>query len=368
MRRQLILGLAGAILALSVASLGGCGGGGGKKVFITVNGSDISEEDFLKAVEFQNMVVGADQQGRPIQQQVGQVAMKSLLRGQLILEIAKKKNLAPTDQEVNSEIERQKRLVPNLTENLQGMGRTLDDFRREARVSLALFKVVAKEVTPPTDKEINDVYQLLKRGPNRTLVYIPTSVQLKVIATTKEANYKRAQDELKRGVDFSQVSKLYTERPEIVNDPLGAGTWRTPNGQLDWYYPDLQAIGPDAVQAIKAAPAGSTTKWIINKQAAQTFYVIFKVEKRTTETVKPLNDDIKEVIRRDLISQKADTDKFNKELDAMRRNAKIEIKREPYKSLWANALAREKLVESNKTPAQPTPGGAPTAAPSAAPK
>jgi hypothetical protein len=154
-------------LPLCVMLLGGillAATGCGRKTVGEVNDSAISQAEYYKTLERMAVPLTRGENpildpatGRIIREQAGYLALRMLIDRRLVLQMAEKEKVMPTEEEVQKELERQKK-QPGFNERLKTLGYTQDDLKEDIKVELAAFKLITKGITV-TDEEVKKAYQ-----------------------------------------------------------------------------------------------------------------------------------------------------------------------------------------------------------------
>lgn len=352
MRKWLLLGIVFPAAILLATS--GCG----RKTVGEVNDSAISQAEYYKTLE--RMAVPLTQgenpvrdpaTGRILREQAGYLALRMLVDRRIILQMAEKEKVMPTEEEIQKELERQKKL-PGFNERLKALGYTQDDLKEDIKVELAAFKLLTKGITV-SDDEVKKAYQQ-----NIQLFTIPAQVQVALILVDNRKTLDEVQAMLKRGTDFHVVA--VQKSMKLPNMPQG-GVWLR---ETD----DTFKQSPQLWQTLQKTPVGSVTPpQPLKLPGAQgklvNGWVIFKVLDKKDRQVRPL-DEVKEDLRRTLMQAKSKRN-LGRELMQMRAQAKVSFEIPRYNRRWQEEMKQlqQQLQEAQPSPALPTvptpsPGGA----------
>jgi foldase protein PrsA len=348
-------------LPLCVMLLGGillAATGCGRKTVGEVNDSAISQAEYYKTLE--RMAVPLTQgenpirdpaTGRIIREQAGYLALRMLIDRRLVLQMAEKEKVMPTEEEVQKELERQKK-QPGFNERLKTLGYTQDDLKEDIKVELAAFKLITKGITV-TDEEVKKAYQQ-----NIQQFTIPAQVQVALILVDNRKTLDEVQAMLKKGTDFHVVA--VQKSIKLPNMPQG-GVWLRETDDTFKQFPPLW-------QTLQKTPVGSVTSpqplRLPNAQGkAVNGWVLFKVLDKKERQVRPL-DEVKEDLRRLLMQAKSKRN-LGRELMQMRAQAKVSFEIPRFNRRWQEEMKQlqQQLQEAQPSPAlptvpTPTPGGA----------
>jgi parvulin-like peptidyl-prolyl isomerase len=332
--------------------------GCGRKTVGEVNDSAISQTEYYKTLE--RMAVPLTQgenpvrdpaTGRIIREQAGYLALRMLVDRRLILQMAEKEKVMPTEDEIKRELERQKKLT-GFNERLKTLGYTQDDLKEDIKVELAAFKLITKGITV-TDDEVKKAYQQ-----NIQQFTIPAQVQVALILVDNRKTLDEVQKMLKKGIDFHLVAAQKSLK--LPNMPQG-GVWLRETDDTFKQFPQLW-------QTLQKTPVGSVTPpQPLKLPGAQgkvvNGWVLFKVLDKKDRQVRPL-DEVKEDLRRLLMQAKSKRN-LGRELMQMRAQAKVSFEIPRFNRRWQEEMKQlqQQLQEAQPSPAlptvpTPTPGGA----------
>lgn len=343
------------LIATSVAMLlvtAGCG----RKTVGKVNDKPISQAEYYKLLE--RMAVPLTQgenpirdpaTGRLIREQAGYLALRMLVDRQIILEMAEKEKVMPTEEEIKKELERQKKL-PDFNERLKTLGYTQDDLKEDIKVELAAFKLLTKGITV-SDDEVKKAYQQ-----NIQQFTIPAQVQVALILVNNRKTLNEVQDMLKKGNDFHVVAMQKSLK--LPNMPQGlGGVWLRENDQTFKQFPQWW-------QLLQKTPVGGVTQPVVAKLPTpqggeENGWIIFKVLDKKPRQVRPL-DEVKEDLRRLLMQAKSKRN-LGRELMQMRAQAKVSFEIPRFNRRWQQDIKQlQEQMGQAQTPA-PSAVPAPTA-------
>lgn len=181
-----------------------------QEVVVTVNGSPITKEQLFDR----------------LQKTGGQNVMRGLITERLQTQYAQKKGLYPTEEEVDKRYAGELKAQPKLPEMLASRGLTVADFKDSLRLTMARNNVLTNGIKV-SDAEARAFYKknIDKKNPNAAF-YTPESTQIAVIVTRTEADAKKAQADLSRGIAWPTVVKTYSQDNSKANDGVLPVTFR----------------------------------------------------------------------------------------------------------------------------------------------
>lgn len=227
--------LAIALTLAAVAAISACNRKPSEEVMARVNDKDILSSDVEK--RFQNQAAGA--QTLPTGEQATNLRLsilKELIDSELLMAQAEKLKLVASDDEVNRKLAELKSpydTPEKFQKRLDEMKLTLDDLKRDIRLTLTQEKVFNKEITSRinvTDQEITGFYNAHRAEFN----LIETQYHIAQIAVSAQPNpqarnfgnakgqseadaRKKIQtilNELDKGADFATLATNYSEDPQ----------------------------------------------------------------------------------------------------------------------------------------------------------
>lgn len=174
-----------------------------KVIVVSVNGANVTRDDL-----FNHM-----------QDSYGAQVMHTLVQNQLQLQFAQKKNLAPTQAQVDAEYAKLSSR-PNFAQALAQSGMQEGDFKENLRVQLAETNVITQGVTA-TDADAQAYYKAQSNPDNPTAqFYRPAQVSLRAIATQTEPQAQKALTDLSTGTPFELAASTYSADTSRTNGGL----------------------------------------------------------------------------------------------------------------------------------------------------
>jgi parvulin-like peptidyl-prolyl isomerase len=284
----------------------------GGRTVVSVNGEDIKGEEYYRRMEYLPDVGRVLENGSVAVYPPGFLTMTQLIDEHLILQLAKQKGLTPTDQEINDTIKSSLAADPKMMERWMTAGRTEDELKYQFKYQVAQFKLQTQGIII-SDQEVQDWYT--KNPPK-----IPRLVTLRLIAVTDDAKMKAVDADLAAGKSFADVAKDKSEDVTQVNSGA-VGTI-----PID----DLPKPVRDAVDS---TTTGAVTGWIEYNNNHEKYLI----ESKAQEQKLPLDDTMKERLRRKLMLDKgAVKNNVMKEISDLRKSAKIDIKQKEWAAMYDN--------------------------------
>lgn len=326
--------------------------GCGSKTVGKVDDMKISQADYYKLLErmavplTQGDTCVTDPMGRLLREQAGYLALRMLVDRQLILHMAEKEKVMPTEEEIQKEMERQKKL-PDFNERMKTLGYTQDDLKEDFKVELAAFKLLTKGITVSED-ELKKAYQ------NNTRQFtIPAQVQVALIILDTRKKLTEVQNLLKRGTDFHVVALQHSA--QLPNLPRGVDrVWLRESDQTFQQFPNLwqtlQKTATGAITPPQAMKLPTADGRVIDG------WVIFKVLDKRDRQVRPY-EEVKEDLRRVMMQAKSKR-QLGRELLQMRSQAKVSFEIPRFNRRWQDEIKRlqEQLQQAPAAaPAAPLP-------------
>ncbi len=328
-------------LMIPVIALTGCG----RKGIIVVNGEKVSKDEFYQRLQ---RIPVQTQQGTKL---AGQYVVEQMIGEKLIQQLAKKKNVAPTEAQIEAKIKIiTKESSGNLAQLLTSQGMTLDDLKKKIAAEQALINLYTKGVTVKED-EVRKAYDQARGAKNSSLVR-PEQVKISAISVATKALADRAYQLISKGLDFPTVTST------MQKDPAAKAT----GGQL-W----VARVEPTIPKAVCDTAFSLPINKLSKPFPATGSWVVVRAESKRPKRITQF-DDIKDVISEQLAMQKASKDNnFNADFKAFTKSAKIVVNDTRYKGIPDMIKKQATDVELPKptstTPAASTTGAAGAARP-----
>lgn len=307
------------------------------RVVAVVNGEEIRGAEYYRRMEFLPAV------GRRVGNQIfeyppGLLTIEQLITERLILQLAREKGVAPTDAEVQHEIQVAISEQPNLMQNWLDSGRNQAELQYLFRVQVAQFKLQTAGINV-TDQEVEKFY-----NENRSLFTSPRRAKLRVIATRDAAKRDVVDQALASGRPFADVAR---EHSEDVSRAVGG----------DFGQVALNALTEPMRNAITAVRIGQTTSWVTSGNT----YMKFLVENILPEEVKPLDDQLRRAIRRRMMIDRGTVrNNWQRDLMELRRRANVDIRQPEFARLYQQLIRQALDAEDGASPQAGQTGAAPS--------
>jgi parvulin-like peptidyl-prolyl isomerase len=190
--------------------------------FATINATRISRSDFQHRCELA----------------AGSAVARQMVIEELQLQLAQKRGLLPTEQEIETKYQRQAS-QPDFAKNLAASHKTPSDIRRGLLLEMAQTNLITEGVTT-TETDAQAYYQANTDPKNpHALYYQPDAVQVAVIVSDRPDDIKAALHALATGASFANVAARYSKDQSKTNNGLLPAIRR---GQMDAKrFPGLEA-------------------------------------------------------------------------------------------------------------------------------
>lgn len=336
-RRVVLISIAGLFLALV---LSGCG----RNTFATVNGEKITKDEFYKRVErssaYDLLQVTQQQQVDPHLVQAGPVVLEQMINEKIIEQVAKQRNVLPTDAQIQKKIDLAKKDAGRkgaggLTAVLNQRRMSPEDYKKELYATQCLLNIVTKGVKV-SDTEVRDFYNRAKDRIYTT----PENVRTAVIICEKQDKINVAYDKIKSGTDFSTVALNMSEDART----RGSG------GELQPLVRGMRRVVPPIViDTAFGLKIGEISKPFVAQEAqSPARWVIIKALDHRQKSTQSF-DEVKDQIREGLAFGKGQKQiNIRKILGDARESAKIKVKSDRYKGLEKTQAQADKSKKTGK--------------------
>lgn len=280
------------------------------KIILRVNGVPIPASEYYKRMEFLPGV-GVYSNGKFIERPPAFLTILQIVQDQLILQLAKEQGVAPTESEINQELNNRKAQDNETYKAYADFGIGDEELKRQIAIDIAQFKLLTKGVTV-SDQQVTEHYNT-----NKLYYTTPATVKLRVIVV-KNAGDKQKVDNALKSRSFADVAK------EMSTDIT-----KYAGGELPEV--SIAQLPQNVLNEVTRTAPGKDTAWI---ESEGTFSK-YRVEKKTDAKQLSLDDKLKERIRRMLMVEIGKRRNNVKQmLDEMRSKAKIEIASPGLQKLW----------------------------------
>ncbi len=292
------------------------------ETMIEINGEKVSRAEYVRRMEYLPGIGKATRDGNFVEVFPGLATVDFIINERLTLQIAKERGVEPTPAEVDAELAMIQRREPGLLERFMATGRTKDEYRAVVKFNLAQFRLQTEGVLV-TDAEVKNLYDLAKD----VRFTRPPMVRLRVIAVNTEAESQEVDAELKAGKTFAATATLFSKD---VSSRAGGMYGDIPLEQLS-------ANVKDAVTKLKK---GDMTAWL---KSSETLLAKFFVEEVFARTTRPLDADLKEDLRRELLVRKGTgKNDVSRLLKEARQKADIKIASPEFEKAYKDSILDKK--------------------------
>jgi hypothetical protein len=309
----------GSAFGVTLIGFAGCNKGessGG--VAAVVNGTPISEKEFLRYMMLKPSVQVQSNRGpvdARVAQPIGFQALNDLVKQKLVVQMAKKEGVYPTEAEITQEIQFRMDGDPNFVKNLNNQGLDTEMIKEALAVELCQDKLVGKGIT------VSDADIAQYQAQHKEQFMEPATTDLQWIWVKSAAAKKQVDEQLKRGQPFNVVAAQFSEAPG-AKEKQGAFPQRI----------DKQ-IPPDILKEVKDIQPMRSTEWIDGKgdSGSAKFYVV----KRSPSKPVEMTPHIKELVRRRVREIRgSNAREIGKQILAEQRQGTVEIKIPGLQPTW----------------------------------
>lgn len=290
------------IMVLSILVVG-CGQ---KNVVANINHRAITRDEYVDRLERTQV---PSQNGQ--QQELGALILDRMIEEELILELAEKQGVKPTDKQIDERIAETKKKSKNLAAQLKLQDISDAQFRQMIAVNQAIFNLQTKGVKLD-NKDVRDYYDK-----NKDSFTEPEQWTVESMATKDKADADKAIDMLGKGIPFDTV--MHQLQPRGVQAPSSKVITR-----------DTAKNAPGAAEIFKT-PVNKWTNPVALKNGA---YAIFLVAAHQPARTPPY-DEVSFGIRESLMTRKGQERKNDVEGDLakFRKSSKIDVDINRYKQM-----------------------------------
>jgi parvulin-like peptidyl-prolyl isomerase len=292
-------------------------------VVLTVNGDVIKAADYYHRLE---ILPGVSKRigNATLTYPPGFLTLEALITERLVFQLAKQKNVMPTEPEVQAELNSILTENPNFLNEAELAGQSKADVFHQLKYQMAQFKISTLGVTI-TDAEIDKFY---RERPN--LFTIPKRAKLSVIAVSDEATKSKVDAELESGKSFADVAKAYSE--DISKDSGGEF------GTLS-----LLELPEQVRNEINKTKIGQKTSWVLmgakDQPTPPKTQAKFLLHDVLPEKLTPLDAKVRKQLRRKLMLDRgAAKNDVSREMQEMRLKAKIDITNKTFAEMYKRYL------------------------------
>jgi peptidyl-prolyl cis-trans isomerase C len=285
-------------------------------VVARVNGAEITKKALLNRAEALRNQMPALEIGADFYQRV----LADMVSGELLYQSVEQKGLAPTDAEVDSELQSQKGRLGGEAEfqkALDSQGITVDELRVELKKEIAIQNLVEKQIMPTitvTEEEKHKFYDensaQMKRPPQFRVAHILIGIDAKATEEQKAEAKKKAtaiHGMIEAGQDFAELAKKNSDDPGSKEN----------GGELPWMSPG-QTV-PEFEAAARALKPGELSGVVETKFG---YHIIRMKETREAGVIpyEEVQDRIDQFLKRKSLQEKIEG-----ELQTLRAQGKVEV-------------------------------------------
>lgn len=290
------------ILAVAVSVMSGCG----RKGLINVNGEKVSKDEFYRRLEL--VTVQSPAGAKP----AGQYVIEQIISEKLVEQLAKKKGVEPSEEQIQQKISLIKKQNP-----AEVKGPQLEELKRRLKIEQSLINVVSKGVEV-SDSDVKKAYEQALSAPNSPFKRAE-QIRFSAIVCMTKPNIDKAYKLLKEGNDFASVSAQLTEDERIKKS----------KGAIGWTGKDDATFTAITRKAVWSTPIGKYSAPFKDDTA----WIIVKSEQKRPAKTTPF-EDVKFLIAENMKIQKGSSDgAYMKELQEFTKAAKVVVNAERYKNI-----------------------------------
>jgi foldase protein PrsA len=332
------------VLAASALVLTGCG----RKGLVNINSDKIAKDEFYARLE--RVPVQTVKGGQQVTVPAGQYVIEQMITEDLLQQLAKKENVAPTDAQIEAKLKYLKaKSGGEFTQQLKASGMTQEDWKSQMKIQQSVINLMSKGVKV-TDEEVKKAYdKALAASPSPFKT--PARVHYSIIVAETQDKIDKAYKMLQDKQEFGAVAMRLSE--EKVTAAQG--------GAAGWVAKDTPRIPPQVKNAAFSTPVGTYTKPMLIKVGKSSGWLILKadqVRKATTESF----DSVKVLLKEQIALGKADRQQFNDMLRKYIAKSNIKVNAERYKTI-PDMMKKNAAVPDNLQPGAKPATATPTAAP-----
>ncbi|MBQ7525261.1 MAG: peptidylprolyl isomerase [Abditibacteriota bacterium] len=296
---------------------------------LSVNGKTVSVGEYLERLEQQKVVVPG-KEGET--QAAANYVLGVLINESIILQLAEREKVMPTDEQVASRLAAVKKSDPDFEKNLRGQAMTEKDLAKSIRYRMAFNNLVVKDVTV-TEDDIAKAYEAAIKAKNSPYI-TPERAKISVIINKDKNKMTEAYKMLNEGAAFGSVAEMFSQ-DTATNRKRGDAGWisRKDTDELPKIFVDTAF---SLTKGKYCAPFKTGNNWVIIRQ-----------DDFETMRVKPF-DSVKDELREKVIVDKGvKSGKFQKLFAEFVKDAKITLYGGKYKTLYnsvADKVKQQKVL------------------------
>lgn len=172
---------------------------------MSINGNNISTEEYIKRLE--RVQVTINDKGE--KQLAVNYVIGQLINEGLILQLAQKEGVMPTNEELVRRVARMKDNTPDFNSYLAKQGMSEDEWISYIEYQMAFNNLVVNNVKITDDDVLKAYDNALKQEPSPFIT--PPKVKISIIMTKKKENIEAAYKMLADGANFGSVAEMKSE-------------------------------------------------------------------------------------------------------------------------------------------------------------
>jgi len=276
-------------------------------VIANINHHAITRDEYLDRLERQQYPTKSGQQ------ELGALVLDQMVQEELILELAEKEGVKPTDSQIDERITETKKEDKNLASQLKLQGISDAQFRQMIAVQQAVFNLQTKGVK----LDEKDVRAYYNDPQNKDSFTDPETWSFEGMITKDKADADKAIDMLSKGISFEAVA--HQLQPQGAPAPSALTITRKQSTSVT-----------GAEEIFKTMPG----KWTIPVEQKGGMYAIYLVQGHQPARMRPF-DQVSYLIRETLMKQKGAERKIDvaDDLAKFRKSSKIDISIQRYKQM-----------------------------------
>lgn len=248
---------------------------------VSVNGEAITYGEFYKRMSVLPGV-GRMAGGQFVLATPGFLTLQQMINEELMIQLAKEKGVAPTDAEIQAEIDLHLKENPDFVKTFLQSGLSEADLRHDIRVQLSEFKVTTMGVTV-TDFQVQRYYEDQKRQ-----FTLPKRYRIRVIAASSAEKKQAVDAALGSGKGFAEVAAEHSEDLSRYDGGLIGNVAES-------------ALGTNMKTLVTTMQKGQTTPWLAGQSGTE--LKVF-LEDILAEEVLPFDDVLKRDIWKKLMTDR----------------------------------------------------------------
>lgn len=312
------------VLAMAVLMfvLTGCG----RKGLININGDKIAKDEFYQRLE--RVPVQTMKGGKVVTVPAGQYVIEQIISEKLVQQLAKKENVAPTDDQIDKKY---RYLVKSsqggFKQQLAASGMSEEDWKHQMQTQQSMLNIVAKGINV-SDTEVKGFYdEQVNKNPSP--FKRPAQVKISAILCQDKAKADKAYKLLTGGQDFGTIAMQLSDDPNT----------RQQQGQVGFVSMDMDKV-PMAIRttAFSLAVGKFSKPFFVpdSNKPKESAWVILKSEQKRPAHVDNYND-VKDMIKEQIAAQKGSKQNdFGKQMRDFIQSSKIVVNAERYKKIPDN--------------------------------